>query len=579
MERAEKIAIRAINQYRRRDILPYIGLRYYLENISARRDRWAHDVATHLVINRVQPTYYEVSHFKDIQPNGSIFHRKMHLPGPNEAIAEAALIDKCSQYPEQFQSLDCVYSYRLAKDNQRDGIFEPYFNGFKERHKAIAQACKNAKRSTVRYLDIKRFYPNISIELAERTWAAACDNSNFPTAYRMLGERLLTDHATVSNLSDGQRALLTGPAFSHLIANLILHDVDQKMHSHLPGRYFRYVDDVIVVGSDEEVEQYRSILANYLEELGLELHDGVKDFAVSSSDWLRGEDDFEDKSEFPSWMTLVGTLKRYLVANTDATDKLKQVLSENGFRLPIPEYNADIQESSYLSKLLSYSKSRWIKHKIRNVSLNSILAEAMLLRDKFENQLSESISGLHDLSGYERKRKIPKLRYTAGRILFIGTIEQLSHYATALKSIDETRLLGEIFDAVANRDVSNLIKFGINAVQSAAQVLRLSEVKVICAPVIWGETELQGLAILKLNGVPLDIRGLQKNTDSDLLRFADNPGNELTLIKSQDAFIAELSSLHGCDEATRHSIILNTAFDPDEQMAFDAINQLHPSSY
>ncbi|NOQ69844.1 MAG: hypothetical protein GQ573_07045 [Gammaproteobacteria bacterium] len=63
------------------------------------------------------------------------------------------------------------------------------------------------------------------------------------------------------------------------------------------------------------------------------------------------------------------------------------------------------------------------------------------------------------------------------------------------------------------------------------------------------------------------------------LFVADNPGNDLTLMKSQDAFISEVASLHGYDEVNRHVNILNTAFDPDEQMAFDAINQLHPSSY
>ena len=579
MNRAEKIAIRAINQYRRRDILPYIGLRYYLENCSARRDRWAHDVATHLVRTRAQPVYYEVSHFKEIQTNGSVFHRKIHLPGPNEAIAEAALMDMCSQHPEQFQSLDCVYSYRLARDEQRDGIFVPYFNGFRERHKAVAEACKKNKNYIVRYMDIKRFYPNISIELAEKVWAMACDNSNLPVTYKELGERLLNDHATVSISSDGESSLLTGPAFSHLIADLILHDIDHKMHAHLPGRYFRYVDDVIIVGPEQEVAHHRSILVDLLGSLDLELHDGDKDFVVSSADWLLGEHDFEDKSGSPSWMTLVGSLKRYLVANTDTTEKLKQVLSSNGLRMPIPEYIADIQEGGYLSKLLSYGKTRWMRYQVRNISLSSLVAEAKLLRNIYEKQLIENIDSIDGLSGYERKRKVPKLRYVAGRMVFLATIDQLNKYSSALKSIHETRLLGEVFGAIGKRNVSILVKFGINAVQSAAQVLRLSDQPVICAPDSWGETELQGLAILKLNGVSLDISGADPEIDNELLRFAENPGIDTALMKSDNGFIAEMASLHGCAGKTRHTDILNSAFDPDEQMAFDAINQLHPSSY
>ncbi|MBI3188139.1 MAG: RNA-directed DNA polymerase [Gammaproteobacteria bacterium] len=579
MQRAQTIAVRAVNQYRKRDILPYIGLRYYLENSSARRDRWAHDVAIYLTLNRAAPIYFEANHFKDVLANGQVNHRKMHLPGPNEALAEAALIDICSKHPSQFNSLDCVFSYRLARDNQRDGIFEPYFKGFKERHIAVSSACKENNEAIVRYLDIKRFYPNISTKIAENAWSSACDNSKLPEIYRELGYKLLHDHAVVSMQSDGNKSVLTGPAFSHLIANLILHEVDVKMADAMPKRYFRYVDDVIVIGTNQEVERYRSLLLDCLGELGLELHDGEKDFMVSSSDWLEGEFDFSEQKEFPSWMTLVGNLKRYLVVNGDVSWQVRQVLLDNDFRLPIPEYSADIQESSYLSRLLRYSKSEWMKYQIRNIDINSILHEAILLRNKFEVKLVENIDGILNLSGYKRKRMIPKLRYVAGRMLFLANTDQLSRFAPELKSISETRLLGEVFEAVSTRDASRLVEFGINAVQSAAQVLRLSSQSVHCDPKSLGSTELQGLSILKLNGISVEDQGLHTDINSDLLNFATKPGVNKQLMKSNDAFISEIASLHGVSEESRHSQILDSAFDPDEQMAFDAINQLKPSSY
>jgi len=575
MARAEKIAIRAINQYRRRDILPYIGLRYYLDNSSARCDRWAHEVAIHLVRTRAEPVYYEVSHFKEIQPNGKVLHRKIHLPGPNEAVAEAALMDMCSRYPEQFKSLECVYSYRLAIDEQREGIFEPYFNGFKERHKAVAEACKQNKDYIARYMDIKRFYPSISIDLARDVWGRACDGSGLPISYKELGTCLLNDHSC----TDGQNRLLTGPAFSHLIANLILHNVDRVMRANLPGRYFRYVDDVIIVGTEPEVEKLRSQLVGLLSELGLELHDGDKDFVVSGADWLLGERDFEDEPSPCSWMTLVGDLKRYTLANPDEVSAIKEGFLVNDFRMPIPEYIADTQESGYLSKLLTYSKTRWMQRKVRNISVMSLVQKAKLLRDLYEQQLIENIEAIEGLAGYSRKRKVPKLRYVAGRMIFLGTIEQLDKYSEALKSISETHLLGEVFWAVANRDVSTLVAFGVNAVQSAAQVLRLSAEPVRCKPELWGEIEMQGLAVLKLNGISLNVSGFEGNTENELMRFSEPLGVDASLMKSEDGFIAEVASLHGCDGEARHEDILNSAFDPDEQMAFDAINQLHPSSY
>ena len=44
------LATRALNQYRRRDVVAYLGLRYYLENTAASTDLWATDVAVDLAI-------------------------------------------------------------------------------------------------------------------------------------------------------------------------------------------------------------------------------------------------------------------------------------------------------------------------------------------------------------------------------------------------------------------------------------------------------------------------------------------------------------------------------------------------
>ena len=64
--RPGNIAIRVANQYRRRDVLTYLALRYYLENLAARRDHWCRDVAVDLVLTRQKPVYFEAQHFKEI---------------------------------------------------------------------------------------------------------------------------------------------------------------------------------------------------------------------------------------------------------------------------------------------------------------------------------------------------------------------------------------------------------------------------------------------------------------------------------------------------------------------------------
>ena len=171
------LAIRAANQYRRRDILPYLGLRYYLENNCARRDRWTREVASHLVVSRTEPVYLSVLHFKEHIDGKDVEHRRMHFPGPNEALVESHLLNECSWESKGFKTLPSVFSYRFARSGTVDGIFETYFTGYRERHEAVASACINDPTALVLYTDIKRFYPTITRNTAWRAWSEACDES------------------------------------------------------------------------------------------------------------------------------------------------------------------------------------------------------------------------------------------------------------------------------------------------------------------------------------------------------------------------------------------------------------------
>ena len=120
------LSVRAVNQYRRRDVLAYLSLRYYLHNSAARTDNWARQVATDLVLTRTNTPYFRAHHFKETTDAGGVEHRAIFLPGANEALAEAALLDECAKYPHAFANPSCVLSYRLIYGDNRSGIFEHY---------------------------------------------------------------------------------------------------------------------------------------------------------------------------------------------------------------------------------------------------------------------------------------------------------------------------------------------------------------------------------------------------------------------------------------------------------------------
>jgi hypothetical protein len=134
--------------------------------------------------------------------------------------------------------------------------------------------------------------------------------------------------------------------------------------------------------------------------------------------------------------------------------------------------------------------------------------------------------------------------------------------------------------ALRTRDVTSLLKFGTNAVQAAAQVLRLRDEPVLCSLEKIDEVELQGIALLKLNGINLKIKDeILAQVSGDPLNNFANGTNMYDLMRSNDLFIQEISCLRGVDNSLRHHDLLDTAFDRDEQLVFDVINQLKDSSY
>jgi hypothetical protein len=277
-------------------------------------------------------------------------------------------------------------------------------------------------------------------------------------------------------------------------------------------------------------------------------------------------------------MTLVSGLRGLLLAKADARGELMRAFAAQGMRFPLPDYSETVMEASYLKKLIRRLRYSAARFQARGVTVTGLIHDTVEVRDAYARALREHLVGASELHGYARKRRIPKLRFYAGRLTYLATPQMLLEFSASLKALPELRLIAEVFRTIATEDATELVSFGINVVQAAAQVLRLNKRPVRCQPAAWRMAETHGLALLRLNGVVVDT-GSDANVPADELnRFALWDRGD-ALMKSENPFMREIACLHGVDQGCRHASMLDSAFDRDEQLAFDAITQLQPSSY
>ena len=457
-------------------------------------------------------------------------------------------------------------------------MYKHYFYGFNDRNRTIMRACRRQRDALVLYTDIKKFYPSVKIDLAKKVWSEACDDGNLSERNRKLGMKLL-DNYEQTNSNDP--ALLIGPMFSHLIGNLVLRDIDSKMAAAAPGRYFRYVDDFVFVAPREEAYELEENLKSMLNELNLELHSKDKKMEVCVSEWLKGQQEgqhfFNDENSQVSWKNFIGGLKLFMLFHPERRDVMESRLRDAGIRIRPLDYSKVIQDRDYSSLIRSLTAKGWLKKIISDLSQDRIISKGLQLRSRYMEEFDRTLTQLpgSDSDSFGRKMSISRLRFLLSRLGYLAAPDKLHTIADAIDDINEVAIFAAIFRALANRDVSELLKFGSNAAQSVAQPLKMDPAPVGCSIPGLEKEVAQAYAILQLNQIPLE--GHNGLPESPMLTFCQG-GNGLTeLFESSDMYFRELACLHGLDEPDVLRRTLETAFDPDDGMASDMIDIMHMS--
>ncbi|MBN2565027.1 MAG: RNA-directed DNA polymerase [Candidatus Eisenbacteria bacterium] len=428
----------------------------------------------------------------------------------------------------------------------------------------------------VRYLDIKRFYPSITTELAVQVWHRSAERGRLSKHWLELGDKLIADQG--QTCGSEEKGVLTGPMLSHLLGNLVLRNLDERFAVHLPAGYFRYVDDITLVGSRSEVTRAVDTVRTELGELGFETHDDESDksIEVTTTEWLMGRDDYAASGTQVSWKAFIGNLKRWLLIHPDETQQMRSMLRDRGFRVPVLDYSMAVKHRGYLMRLMELARHHWVRLKTMKIKPRTLMHLGDTLRDKYFREFESILRMLDGADRFTRKRMVPKLRYRASRLICLATEDQLRSLAEAALGIPELHHHGRVMEAVATGNVRAALGLGTDTAQAVAQTLVAAGKEAQVGGSALSDLERQSLAVLALNGVVL--RGVPHETQAggELWQFALN-GVDRSLMKSEDPFMREVACLHGLSDEPRHSFMLSNAYDEDEVLAMDAVDQLQQS--
>lgn len=340
----QTLLIRALNSTRQVYFPTYVGLRLIGNQLPPGENDYLH----HLLKRRLNSD--DVWRFKrfdlykgSAQTKGSVEHvyRECLAPSPLTAIAESLILAMLAANPA-FAISPRVFSYRWPPSNRSGSSYEFFAEGYKQRNYEIAAAL-NATDHVAVVTDIKSFYPSAKKERVETALKLVLSKS--PGSLRSSGDAILGFYSQLFMASgDG---IPVGTASSHVLGHLVLSDVDRELYGKYGTKYFRYVDDIVVVCHESDQRAVKRDIQESLERQGFSLN-ADKTAVINGADWQHNllRSDVPDEDSFRSYAS---DLTVYLAFHPDRADSLKKMLADSGLSVPVGR----------LLALSSYSRFRY----------------------------------------------------------------------------------------------------------------------------------------------------------------------------------------------------------------------------
>lgn len=434
--------IRTLNYLRGIHLPTYVALRLMLKRVPVE----SLDLFVEQVINQVtlrkSPRVLNLKRFKAVV-DGNFVYRNYSVPSPTSALADSRAISIIHSSGVVYRRR-YVYSYRRPMDENYPKSFEHFSVGYRERNDEIATALDDPTMSAV-IVDIRSFYPSVdarkTLEILRGRLNMASDISSRDRAVVLAS----AERASVPLKAGQPMGLRVGPEMSHVLADISLEEMDSTFFQMFGERYFRYVDDIVVVVPRREVATARSAIGKVIKQAGHTISE-EKDSVVSAEDWF-GYREISRGLESDSSSALNKfkfRAKLYMAKRPPDVEGLREALRIAGVFLPIDQLLDASRQKAWRYRVSSLFSRRWkVVASYWSDSLADVVTAARECKQHVIYEVDRALdSGVSSAaSSVARKWQIQSARIAMNRALYFAdesTLRRIERYASEVPELAET---------------------------------------------------------------------------------------------------------------------------------------------
>lgn len=564
--------VRSLNATRQTYLPSYVGLRL----IGSQLPKGENNFLERLLIRRLnsgeQWRYKTFSMYKGstISKDGLEHeYRKCLAPSPLTALAESAILMILSKIPA-FKSSSRSYSYRWPASEKAGVSYQYFVEGYKQRNDDVAKALEEPDHIAV-ITDIKRFYPSATKEQVNRALSSLFASSD--KGFRTYQDSIILFYSGLLDASD--QGIPIGPASSHVLGHLVLQDVDTELTNSYGNKYFRYVDDIVVVCPASQEQKVKAHIRNCLLSNGF-ITNEEKTITVNASLWKRNLVQ-EDVPETDSFRALTRDLTVYLALHPQRADELKAMFYENGLSIPVERLKA-LSAYPRFRYFLSRRKSRQGLAHALNIwmSTNTVFIQrAMSIKSTYEHSLALLID--EDIRPEEGQRRwqVQRVRRIVNSLFYLRSFGEWPKRHEAFDAYPELVEQKALAQALITGTVNPVLPFYGRGPAAFAELWAehgVEEAKL--GPLeIGSDAVLDGIASLRLSATISETSVLERTAES---RHSGLTSEESPKKRTDPrlTFEDELESLRLGRSGKEIAELLRTRYSTAEGTALDTLSLL-----